>query len=107
MLRIAEARISRGWSQEQLAQAIGTTQQTIQRWETGQTDPQVGKIEAISAALGVTLSYLLGVGDVEYDTSKLAADEQRLLDLYRRCTPQGREYLLQVAEVTAGLFGVK
>lgn len=62
MLRIAEARISRGWSQEQLAQAIGTTQQTVQRWETGQTDPQVGRVEAISAALGVTMSYLLGVG---------------------------------------------
>lgn len=105
MLHIAEARISRGWSQEQLARAVGTTQQTIQRWETGQTDPQIGKVRAISAALGVTMSYLLGVGDAEYDSSALLShDEQRLLELYRRCSPTGKVYAMQVVETTAALM---
>ena len=106
MLRIAEARHIRNWSQEQLAEAVGTTQQTIQRWETGAVDPKISKVEAMSAALGVTMSFLLGVDPIEYDSSAvLPTDEKRLLDLYRRCTAQGREYLTQVAEVTAGLFG--
>ena len=106
MLRIAEARNARGWSQEQLAEAVGTTQQTLQRWESGRTDPQVGKVEAVSAALGVTVSYLLGVSDEMYPTvDGLSPDERHLLDLYRRCNDKGRESLLQMAEVTAGLFG--
>ena len=105
MLRIAEARQIHNWSQEQLAEAIGTTQQTIQRWETGAVDPKISKVEAISAALGVTMSYLLGVDSVEYDSGQISEQERRLVDLYRQCSPKGREYLLQVAEVTAGLFG--
>lgn len=105
MLRIAEARIARGWSQEQLAQAVGTTQQTIQRWETGQTDPQVSKVKAISAALGATLSYLLGVDDVGCDSQTLSEDERHLVALYRACSPQGRETMLAMAETTAQLFG--
>ena len=105
MLRIAEARQIRNWSQEQLAEAVGTTQQTIQRWETGAVDPKIGKVEAISAALGVTMSFLLGVDSIEYDSAQLTGDERRLLNLYRRCDQKGREYMLQVAEVTAGLFG--
>ena len=69
MLRIAEARHIRNWSQEQLAEAVGTTQQTIQRWETGAVDPKISKVEAMSAALGVTMSFLLGVDPIEYDSS--------------------------------------
>lgn len=104
MLHIAEARNMAGWSQEQLAQAIGSTQQTVQRWETGQTDPQVGKIQAISAALGVTVSYLLGVEESQSAYGPTTDAEQELVRLYRSCSPKGREYLLQVAQVTAGIF---
>lgn len=98
MLRIADARIAHGWSQEQLAQAIGTTQQTIQRWESGQTDPQVGKVEAVSSALGVTMSYLLGVdASVEYDSTRLTNDELELLRVWRSLDERKRSVLLAVA----------
>ena len=104
MLHIAEARNMAGWSQEQLAQAIGSTQQTVQRWETGQTDPQVSKIQAISAALGVTVSYLMGVDESQQSYGPTSEAETELVRLYRKCSPKGREYLMQVARVTAGVF---
>jgi len=103
MLRIADARNARGWSQEQLAAAIGTTQQTVQRWETGQTDPQVSKVEAISAALGVTMSYLLGVDAQTGTVSTLTDEEQQLVDLYRMSNPQGREAIMAVARASSGV----
>ena len=103
MLRIAEARISRGWSQEELAHAIGTTQQTVQRWESGQTDPQVGKVMSISAALGVTVSYLLGVEPLSSDS--LTDEERELLSTFRACNETGREYILRLAETTLHLVG--
>ncbi|MBR4687066.1 MAG: helix-turn-helix transcriptional regulator [Bacteroidales bacterium] len=89
MLRIAEAREARGWTQDQLAQAIGTTQQTVQRWESGQVDPQVSKIEAISKVLGITMTFLLGVDSSGSDGDVLSANEREVVDIMRGMTPEG------------------
>lgn len=104
MLRIAEARDICGWSQERLAAAVGTTQQTIQRWETGQVDPKVSKILDISRALGVTVSYLLGTDNVS--NSDLLTDEEReLAALYRSANAQGRAGIMALARSQAGMEG--
>lgn len=95
MLKIMEAREARGWTQAQLAQAIGTTQQTVQRWESGQTDPKISQVEAVSKALGITMSFLLGM-----DEPKQAQppEEQRLAWLYRSMNAEGRARLMEQAE---------
>ena len=104
MLRIGEAREARGWTQEQLAQAIGTTQQTIQRWESGQTDPQVSKVEAISKTLGITMSFLLGI-DSNGNESKnqFSASEQALVEYFRAMNPEYRDVLMKVAVAFAAM----
>jgi repressor LexA len=61
--KIAEARKAKGWNQQKLAEMMGTTQQQIARWETGQRDPKADVVIKLSALLGVTVSYLLGVDD--------------------------------------------
>ena len=63
MYKISEARKAKGWSQQQFAEMMSTTQQQIARWESGQRDPKAGVIVKMSALLGVTVSYLLGVED--------------------------------------------
>lgn len=96
MLRIQEAREARGWTQEQLANAIGTTQQTIQRWETGAVDPQVSKILQISEALGITTSFILGMQDPipEFPMSR---DEYELLHIFDHLDERGKSMLLAAA----------
>lgn len=59
--KIAEARIAKGWSQQDLADKMGTTQQTIQRYEAGARDIKSSVLIKLSATLGVTISYLLGM----------------------------------------------
>lgn len=61
--KIAEARIAKGWSQAELAKRIGTTQQQIARYESGQNDVKSSVLMKLSSALGVTISYLLGVSN--------------------------------------------
>lgn len=61
--RISEARMAKGWSQQRLAEELGTTQQTIQRYESGSRDIKSGTIIKLSKALGVTVAYLLGMTD--------------------------------------------
>ena len=39
-------RKKKGWSQEQLAVAIGVTRQTVSKWELGSTTPELEKLVA-------------------------------------------------------------
>ena len=59
--KIAEARIAKGWTQSDLAKKIGTTQQQIARYESSENDVKASVLVNISNALGVTISYLLGM----------------------------------------------
>ena len=77
--KIAEARVAKGWSQQQLADAIGATQQTIQRYESGARDIKSSVIIKLSEALGVTISYLLGL---ETSTTSHADAEMTEVPLY-------------------------
>lgn len=49
---IAAARIAAGMTQQQLADAIHTTQAMIARWETGRRTPKVATLKRIADALG-------------------------------------------------------
>lgn len=54
--RIRELRIAygkKGLSQEQLAQMVGVSTNTISRWETGTYEPTLNDLEVVSRKLGV------------------------------------------------------
>lgn len=102
MLRIKEAREARGWTQEQLAEAVNTTQQTIQRWESGQTDVKSNQIKAISKALGVTVSFIMNVNDDDDEnTITMSADEEELIACYRKMGDAERQHILFSARAYA------
>lgn len=92
-MNIRQARKARNWTQEQLAQAIGTTQQTINRWESGQTEPKVSDLQKISNALGITLSFLLGLDEIE-ESESLSTDERKLIEYFRQLTPKGKHAVM-------------
>lgn len=98
--RIVAARKRKGWSQQDLADALGTSQATIHRYETGNRDPRSGVVVDLSKALGVTVSYLLGVTDEPAPTKlpRLAPDEAHLLSCYRACSARFRDTLIATAE---------
>ena len=58
--RIRQARKEKGWTQEQLAEAMGVDPVQISRWETGKREPQTSTLVKIAAALDTTLGYLAG-----------------------------------------------
>lgn len=57
-LRMKAARAAKGLSQEQLADRVGVSRQTINAIETGDYNPTVKLCVAICRALGVTLDEL-------------------------------------------------
>jgi ribosome-binding protein aMBF1 (putative translation factor) len=53
-------RTKRGWSQTELAEAIGTRQPVISRLERGEGNPSLRTLERIAEALDVPLSVSMG-----------------------------------------------
>ncbi len=56
---IARARLSKGWTQAQLADAIGVRHQQIGLWETGRRNPKKEALMRIGKALGVDWTTLI------------------------------------------------
>ena len=48
-----------GWSQEELAEQLGVTRQSVSKWEGAQSVPDIDKILQMSRLFGVTIDYLL------------------------------------------------
>lgn len=65
---IKHYRLKKGYTLEELAKIVGTSKQTIQRYETGViSNIPSDKIEAIAEALGVSPASIMGWEDKEND----------------------------------------
>ena len=79
------------WSQEELAEKLGVTRQSVSKWEGAQSVPDIDKILQLSHLFGVTTDYLLKdeLGEPEYT----AGDDAPAL---RKVTlAQANDYLTQ------------
>lgn len=57
--KIINLRKSRGWSQEELAEKLDVSRQSVSKWESGISNPDLDKIVAMSTLFGVSTDYLL------------------------------------------------
>ena len=57
--KIVQLRKQRGWSQEELASQLGISRQSVSKWESGASIPDLDKIIKMSSLFGVTTDYLL------------------------------------------------
>lgn len=57
--KIALLRKQNGWSQEQLAEQLHISRQSVSKWESGASIPDLDKIIKLSSIFGVSTDYLL------------------------------------------------
>lgn len=57
--KIMKLRRQNNWSQEDLAEKLGISRQSVSKWESGTSIPDLDKIIKLSAVFGVTTDYLL------------------------------------------------
>lgn len=57
--KIAELRKKNGWSQEELAGQLGVSRQSVSKWESAASIPDLDKILKLSELFGVSTDYLL------------------------------------------------
>lgn len=66
--KIVELRKKEGWSQEELAEQLKVSRQSVSKWEGAQSIPDLDRILEMSRIFGVTTDYLLKdeLGEPEY-----------------------------------------
>jgi len=66
-MRIKQIRTEHNLSQEEFAEKLGTTRQTVSRWELDQTFPEIAKIVLISRMFSVSTDSILKDGISTFD----------------------------------------
>lgn len=66
--KLIQLRKRNGWSQEELAERMNVTRQSVSKWESTQSVPDIEKIIKLSELFGVSIDYLLkdSIDDSEY-----------------------------------------
>lgn len=74
--KIYEHRKKLGLSQEQLAEKIGVSRQTISKWELGETSPDIKQAQMLSQIFSVSLDELTGNDTKEVIYEKVSNTEK-------------------------------
>ena len=89
--KIVSLRKKAGWSQEDLAEKLGVTRQSVSKWEGAQSVPDMDKVVMMSRLFGVTTDYLLK--DELEEEAPCAAAEDADTPLRRVSMEQASAYL--------------
>ena len=79
--KIYELRKAKGMSQEKLAELVGVSRQSISKWESGETIPELERLVELSRIFEVTTDYLLKPGEMDELTIRTEKLEKRQNDL--------------------------
>lgn len=74
--KIIDLRKKAGWSQEELAEKLAVTRQSVSKWEGAQSIPDMDKVVQMSRLFGVTTDYLLK-DEIETAEPTVAEDDRR------------------------------
>ena len=76
--KIIKLRKQQGWSQEELAMKLGISRQSVSKWESTASIPDLDKIIKLSELFGVSTDYLLK--DSEDDENVVAYPDENVLE---------------------------
>lgn len=84
--KIYRLRTEQGFSQETFGEKLGVSRQSVSKWETDQSVPELDKIVAISEMFGVSTDYLLKDTEETHGTADEAQPQagELVREVYRR-----------------------
>ena len=102
--KIINLRKKNGWSQEELAEKLGVTRQSISKYEGAQSIPDLDKILKLSEIFGVTTDYLIKdeLEEEEYAPSQMHENESESDRSVHKVTMEMANEYLQIIDWTAG-----
>ena len=103
---IRDARIKKGYTQEQLGEIMGVQKSAIAKWENGRVvNIKRENLKKLAEVLSIPPYELVAPDSIVNDTEQnLSADELQLLDMYRLLNDQGKEYVLQTVTMATHVY---
>lgn len=101
--RLKRLRQKRGVSQQALAEAVGVSQQSINKYENHGVEPDIQTLIRLAEFFNTSVDYLVGHTEIDHiiepvQSYDLNAEEAEFLQLWRRLLPREQESLRLVAE---------
>ena len=96
--KIIQLRKKQGWSQEELAEQLDVSRQSVSKWEGAQSTPDLNKILAMAELFGVSTDYLLR-DDMEEAPSLPPQEEADAGEKYRVSMEEAGVYLAATERV--------
>ena len=89
-------RIRKGISQQQLADVIGVSQQSINKYENHMIEPDISTLMALADFFNTSVDYLIGHTEIDHiiesvQNYDLNNDEVSLIDGYRKLVKEEKE----------------
>ena len=93
--KIINERKKCGWSQEELAEKLSVSRQSVSKWEGAQSVPDLNKIIAMAEIFGVTTDYLLkdDMEPSDLSNNKVAVDCETIPARRKVTMEEAREYM--------------
>lgn len=90
-------------SQKQLAEAIGVSQQSINKYENHNIEPDIETLIRIADYFNTSVDYLIGHTSVKHKIEnvtayELNAEESRIVDNYRKLSKKQRSCVVTVID---------
>lgn len=100
---LKKLRLEAGISQQKLADIIGTSQQSVNKYENHNVEPDINSLIKLADFFGTSVDYLIGHTEInhiieevyEYD---LNDDEAKLVDEYRKLTVNEKQSIINIVK---------
>lgn len=91
-------RVSKGLSQNKLAEIIGISQQSVNKYENHNIEPDIDTLCALADYFSTSVDYLIGHSDIDHKIEKITPfdlndDEAKLVKAYRKLSKSEKESL--------------
>lgn len=104
---IKESRLAAGFTQVEVAKAMGRPQSTISAWEMGRAQPDANTLFELFHFLGRSVNEAFGFEEKKSpSTDEAAPGEKQLVNLFRELNEEGRNKLVDYADdlVSSGKY---
>lgn len=93
LIRLRELRKERGLSQQQLAARLGISQQSVNKYENHNVEPDIAMLSQMADLFSTTVDYLIGRSNDRIPhglgvPAELTMREAAVLAAYRQLTPE-------------------
>ncbi|MBQ5782275.1 MAG: helix-turn-helix transcriptional regulator [Oscillospiraceae bacterium] len=104
--KIILMRKQQGWSQEQLAEHLGVSRQSVSKWEQGLSIPDLDKIVKMSGIFGVPTDYLLKDEVEDFPKGSASQPAQEIEDDSVYLSVDDANRYLALCEKLSGFFAI-